>query len=77
MAMESRQKNPQLFLASFRSNLGFAFMALGFVLCPDPLPIIGFGTLGPTAGSIAAMWQASIGNIPSRSLFSILQSLGM
>ena len=43
---------------------------------------LGFGAQGPVAGSIAAMWQASIalsngvGVLPG-SLFALLQSAGM
>lgn len=47
-----------------------------------PLRFLGFGAQGPVAGSMAAMWQASIalGNgvgVVSGSLFALLQSAGM
>lgn len=41
------------------------------------LYIIGFTGTGPAAGSIAAAWQASIGNVAARSAFSLLQRLAM
>ncbi|KAF8535287.1 hypothetical protein BDD12DRAFT_856099 [Trichophaea hybrida] len=41
------------------------------------LALTGFGTLGPVAGSLAAAWQASIGNVAAGSLFATLQSCGM
>lgn len=41
------------------------------------LPILGFSTLGPSAGSIAAGWHASIENVAAGSLFSTLLSAGM
>ena len=59
----------------------------------NPLAIAGFGPLGPvagefvcepakhglinSAGSAAAIWQASIGNVVAGSLFATLQSWGM
>ena len=41
------------------------------------LPALGFGTLGPVAGSVAAAWQTFLGNIAAGSLFAFLQSAGM
>lgn len=38
---------------------------------------IGFGALGPIAGSIAATWQASIGIVSAGSTFSTIQSAAM
>ncbi|ORY93578.1 hypothetical protein BCR43DRAFT_382191 [Syncephalastrum racemosum] len=39
--------------------------------------LIGFGALGPVGGSLAALWQSYLGDVPARSIFSILQSIGM
>ncbi|KAI1499121.1 hypothetical protein F5X99DRAFT_296597 [Biscogniauxia marginata] len=41
------------------------------------LGIAGFSVLGPTAGSIAAAWQSSIGLVQSGSLFAWCQSVAM
>jgi len=53
------------------------FIVLGIVLIVNPLAMIGFGSMGPIAGSIAASWQATIGNVAAGSLFAFLQSVGM
>ncbi|KAJ7616732.1 hypothetical protein B0H17DRAFT_1152607 [Mycena rosella] len=53
------------------------FIIFGIVLIANPLAAIGFGSLGPIAGSIAAGWQATIGNVAAGSLFAFLQSVGM
>lgn len=37
----------------------------------------GFSALGPVAGSWAAAWQASLGNVVAGSIFAILQRLAM
>ncbi|KAJ6592711.1 hypothetical protein B0H19DRAFT_1365097 [Mycena capillaripes] len=52
-------------------------IAVGIVLIVNPLVLIGFGSLGPIAGTIAAGWQAAIGNVAAGSLFALLQSIGM
>lgn len=46
-------------------------------LIPAILGMIGFGTLGPIAGSLAAAIQASIGNVAAGSAFAIAQSVAM
>lgn len=40
------------------------------------LSLIGFTPAGVAPGTIAAIWQASIGNVASGSLFSLLQYAG-
>ena len=40
------------------------------------LPLIGFGAAGVIAGTFAAMWHASIGNVAAGGVFAILQSIG-
>ncbi|KAG6037689.1 hypothetical protein E4U40_003493 [Claviceps sp. LM458 group G5] len=41
------------------------------------LNMMGFGSLGPIAGSLAANVQSGIGNVVAGSLFARLQSAGM
>lgn len=41
------------------------------------LAAIGFGAVGVTKGSFAAWWQSTMGIVPSKSLFSMLQSIAM
>ncbi|KAG6135394.1 hypothetical protein E4U38_001882 [Claviceps purpurea] len=43
----------------------------------DCLNSMGFGSLGPIAGSPAANMQSDIGNVVAGSLFARLQSAGM
>ena len=50
------------------ASLIAVFLSLGF---------LGFGAVGVTEGSVAAAWQASIGNVAAGSIFSILTSIGM
>lgn len=45
------------------------------VVCAAPM-LVGFGTGGIVAGSLAAAWQATIGNVAAGSAFATLQSLG-
>ncbi|KAH9980660.1 hypothetical protein BJV74DRAFT_887677 [Russula compacta] len=56
-------------------------IALGVVAIPaiisSVLAAFGFGAAGPIAGSMAAAWQATIGNVVGGSLFAWLQSLAM
>ncbi|TFK64033.1 hypothetical protein BDN72DRAFT_846988 [Pluteus cervinus] len=53
-------------------------MIIGVILMSNPLEMIGFGPLGPIAGSLAAQWQAAMGGqIAAGSAFAILQSWGM
>ncbi|KAK6343471.1 hypothetical protein TWF730_011060 [Orbilia blumenaviensis] len=62
-------KNPMLLAA------GIPAVATGSV--PVVLGALGFGAAGPAAGSLAAAWQSSIGNVASGSLFALAQSIGM
>lgn len=48
-----------------------------FVGAPLTLYMVGFGAKGVAATSIAAGWQASIGNVAAGSTFSALQSAGV
>ena len=55
-------------------------LALGVlaVLAPWVLEILGFGELGPIAGSFAARWQTTYsGYVPRGALFTYFQRLGM
>ena len=47
------------------------------VAAPIVLPALGFGAGGIVAGSVAAAWQASIGNVVAGTLFASLQSAGV
>ena len=44
---------------------------------PIILPAIGFSSAGPVAGSLAAIWQSSIGFVAAGSPFAFLQSAAM
>merc|ERR1711990_1121255 len=46
------------------------------VLAPVAIAVAGFGSAGVAAGSLAAAWQASIGNVIGGSIFAGLQSAG-
>ncbi|KAG6020328.1 hypothetical protein E4U19_006428 [Claviceps sp. Clav32 group G5] len=48
----------------------------GLVAAPM-LGVLGFGSLGPGAGTLAALIQSLIGNITAGGLFAMLQSAGM
>ncbi|CCE31416.1 uncharacterized protein CPUR_05269 [Claviceps purpurea 20.1] len=48
----------------------------GLIAAPM-LGLLGFGSLGPGAGTVAALIQSLIGNITAASLFAMLQSAGM
>lgn len=54
-------------------------IALGalYLLLPWVIEALGFAELGPVAGSWAAAWQSSIGNVEAGSFFAFLQRLGM
>ncbi|KAK5135237.1 hypothetical protein LTR08_005487 [Meristemomyces frigidus] len=57
-----------------------AVVALGVLvlLWPAIVEVLGFGELGPIAGSFAAGWQSLYGGrVPYGSIFSYLQRLGM
>ncbi|KAF3165274.1 hypothetical protein TWF106_000621 [Orbilia oligospora] len=58
--------------------LKFILFTAGAALSiPILLQIAGFSLLGPVAGSFAAAWQASIGNVAAGSFFAFLQSISM
>jgi len=46
------------------------------IAAPIALTAIGFGSAGVVGGSIAAAWQASIGNVAAGSIFAACQSAG-
>ncbi|RAK99998.1 uncharacterized protein BO80DRAFT_426065 [Aspergillus ibericus CBS 121593] len=55
-------------------------LALGVlaILLPWVLEVLGFGELGPIAGSFAARWQSTYaGYVPRGALFTYFQRLGM
>mmetsp|Transcript_17801 Transcript_17801/g.26663 ORF Transcript_17801/g.26663 Transcript_17801/m.26663 type:complete len:102 (+) Transcript_17801:68-373(+) len=41
------------------------------------LHLVGFGATGIAAGSMAAAWQSSVGNVAAGSAFALIQSFGM
>lgn len=55
---------------------GFATLAV-VAAAPAILGAIGFGALGPIAGTAATGWQASIGAVEAGSLFAWCQSAAM
>ncbi|OCF54491.1 hypothetical protein L486_08040 [Kwoniella mangroviensis CBS 10435] len=59
-----------------------AVVTIGVVACPGlvvgpALNVVGFGSGGVQAGSVAAATQSAIGNVASGGLFSICQSAAM
>ncbi|EFR05206.1 hypothetical protein MGYG_08220 [Nannizzia gypsea CBS 118893] len=54
-----------------------ALLALAPVLGPTILGAFGFTAIGPAAGSLAALWHASIGNVAAGSVFAWCQSAAM
>ncbi|KAF2723022.1 hypothetical protein K431DRAFT_220646 [Polychaeton citri CBS 116435] len=54
-------------------------VAIGILalLVPWVVEALGFGELGPIAGSFAARWQSTFPNVEARSFFAFLQRLGM
>jgi hypothetical protein len=59
-----------------RSLVVGVLVAGGAGLGAVALPLLGFASSGVVAGSLAAAWQSSIGNVAVGSLFATLQSLG-
>ncbi|TDZ36529.1 hypothetical protein C8035_v008270 [Colletotrichum spinosum] len=57
-----------------------SLIALGVlvIIAPWVIEVLGFGELGPVAGTFASWWQARYaGYVSKGALFSFLQSLGM
>ncbi|MCJ1310393.1 hypothetical protein MMC25_004057 [Agyrium rufum] len=44
---------------------------------PAALGVVGFGSAGPVASTLAAGWQASIGSVAAGSAFATVQSMAM
>ncbi|KAG6197129.1 hypothetical protein E4U50_007983 [Claviceps purpurea] len=70
--------------ATLKRPYSTAFVAAGVLVAAVPalavapvLGSLGFGALGPVAGSAAAGIQSGIGNVAAGSLFATLQSAGM
>ncbi|KAF8173595.1 hypothetical protein K438DRAFT_2023459 [Mycena galopus ATCC 62051] len=71
-------KAVMVFLKAHRWEILWSLATIvGIVLIINPVAVIGFGAMGPIAGTIAASWQAAIGNVAAGSLFALLQSVGM
>jgi len=65
---------------STAAKVGIGLVAAGATTFAAPilLPIIGFSSIGPVAGSLAAAWQVTYGGaVAAGSLFSIMQSVSM
>ncbi|KAH8148021.1 uncharacterized protein LAJ45_07785 [Morchella importuna] len=70
MLIEYAQEHPiQFGLISITIVAGVAIITVPLAL--------GFSSTGPVAGSIAAAWQSSIGNVVANSFFALLQSMAM
>lgn len=67
------KKHPYLFALQITGALSLTAAAI----TPAILGAVGFGALGPVAGSAAAGWQASIGIVEAGSLFAWCQSAAM
>ncbi|KAI5900242.1 uncharacterized protein SCHCODRAFT_01168136 [Schizophyllum commune H4-8] len=66
-------KNPTVWIAIGGGALTAILMP---ILGPAMLGVIGFGSAGIVAGSLAALIQASIGNVAAGSVFAALQAAG-
>jgi hypothetical protein len=49
----------------------------GVLFLPNLLAAAGFTAAGPSAGSFAAGWMSSIGNVQAGSTYSAVQSIAM
>jgi len=67
------KKHPVLFGVQVAS----AAVGLAGIIALPILGAVGFGALGPAAGSAAAAWQASIGIVEAGSIFAWCQSAAM
>ncbi len=52
-------------------------LCVGAALAVPVLGAVGFGALGPVAGSLATAWQSSVGSVAAGSLFAWCQSAAM
>ena len=68
------QENPK---TTRRIVTGAVVAPVAALLAPVALTAVGFGAAGPVAGSLATVWQASIGNVVAGSSFAFLQAAGM
>ncbi|KAI1214799.1 uncharacterized protein F4807DRAFT_455251 [Annulohypoxylon truncatum] len=50
---------------------------IGAAIAGPILAMFGFGGIGIGGGSLAALWQSSIGNVAAGSIFAALQAAGM
>ncbi|KDQ60063.1 hypothetical protein JAAARDRAFT_205106 [Jaapia argillacea MUCL 33604] len=76
--MEIRSEDIVRILTSRKAQI-IAAGIFGLVLAPviihPVLGLIGFSAAGPVAGSLAALWQSSIGNVVAGSIFAMCQSI--
>jgi len=61
----------------FGVQVASAVVGLAGIIALPVLGAVGFGAVGPAAGSAAAAWQASIGIVEAGSLFAWCQSAAM
>mmetsp|Transcript_104441 Transcript_104441/g.336627 ORF Transcript_104441/g.336627 Transcript_104441/m.336627 type:complete len:191 (+) Transcript_104441:93-665(+) len=59
----------------FAMLVGASVGVFGTLLAGPILSLFGFTAAGVTSGSLAALWQASMGSIAAGSLFAVLQSV--
>ncbi|MCJ1387411.1 hypothetical protein MMC18_000254 [Xylographa bjoerkii] len=67
------QEHP--YQTAFYVTNGIVLIAPGLVTTPI-LGLVGFGSLGSRAASIASAYQATLGNVPKGAIFALLQSAG-
>jgi hypothetical protein len=61
----------------FALHVTGAVLSTAAILAVPILGAVGFSSIGPVAGSVAAGWQASIGAVEAGSLFALCQSAAM
>jgi hypothetical protein len=61
----------------FALHVTGAVLSTAAILAVPILGAVGFSSIGPAAGSVAAGWQASIGAVEAGSLFALCQSAAM
>jgi len=72
------QENPTLVKAGGAAAVVGGGMVLAPIAAVGLLSLVGFSSIGPVAGSIAAAWQATYGgSIVAGSIFSLAQSAAM
>lgn len=60
----------------FYHRMWFLFVPIAAYIGSGALSLVGFTSVGVGSGTVAAVWQSSIGNVVTGSVFSSLQSAG-